>query len=332
MDEDKSVTATFDLEATPEFELEINTDGSGEGEVECKVGAGPTEPCEAEYAQGTEVTLVPVAETGSEFVKWSGDCTGTGSCKVTMNANKSVTATFDEEEPPTPEFTLGITKAGAGAGTVKCKVGGEPAEPCAAKYPEGTELELVATANAGSEFAGFSSGTGSAASCSTSPCSFTLEANSAVTATFSLIPRTLTISEAGTGTGTIKCKFNGGSAGACTSPQPNGTAVEVIATANAGSEFAGFSSGTGSAASCSTSPCSFTIEANSAVTATFSLIPRTLSVSTAGTGSGEVKCKFNGGSVGACTSPQPNGTAVEVIATANAAPNRRLQLGHRLGV
>ncbi len=170
-----AITATFDLGPTPEFELEVNTDGSGEGEVECKVGAGPQEPCEAEYAEGTEVTLVPIAETGSEFVKWSGDCTGTGTCKVTMSANRSVTATFDEEEEPTPEFKLAITKAGTGSGSVTCDGGA-----CAAEYPEGEEVTLAATAASGSTFTGWSG-----AGCSgIAPCTVTIEEDTTVTATF----------------------------------------------------------------------------------------------------------------------------------------------------
>ncbi len=487
LEANSAVTATFNLTAKPKFKLSVTKPGTGSGTVSstpaginCGSGAG----CEAEFEEGTEVTLNQSASTGSEFKEWTGACSGSGACKVTMSAAKSVGAVFS------PILrTLSIAKAGTGTGEVKCKFNGGSAGACTSPQPNGTAVEVIATANAGSTFAGYSSGTGSASSCSTSPCAFTLEANSAVTATFNLtakpkfklsvtkpgtgsgtvtstpagincgsgagceaefeegvevtlaqaaasgsefkewtgacsgsgtckvamsaaksvgavfnpIPRTLSIAKTGTGTGEVKCKFNGGTAGACTSPQPNGTAVEVIATANAGSTFAGYSSGTGSASSCSTSPCAFTLEANSAVTATFNLtakpkfklsvtkpgtgsgtvsstpagincgsgagceaefeegvevtlnqaaasgsefkewtgactgsgackvtmsaaksvgavfspIPRTLSITKTGTGTGEVKCKFNGGSAGACTSPQPNGTAVEVIATAN---------------
>ncbi|HEX6752140.1 MAG TPA: hypothetical protein VF093_00940 [Solirubrobacterales bacterium] len=320
MDQDQAVTVTFEEEGG-ERELDINV--VGEGEVECEVEAGP-EPCDPEYEAGTELSLIAVPDSGFEFDGYSA---GTGSaagcstspCTFTINANSTVTATFSPEGPT--ESTLTVTNAGTGSGTVQCKFNGGSAEACNGSKPNGTTVEVIATANSGSEFAGFSSGTGSASSCSTSPCSFTLNANSAVTATFTLIPRTLSVTTAGTGTGEVKCKFNGGSAGACTSPQPNGTTVEIIATANAGSTFAGFSGGTGSAASCSTSPCSFTITANSAVTATFNLeapTESTLTITPAGTGTGTIQCKFNGGSAGACTSPQPNGTTVEIIATANA--------------
>ncbi len=318
MDQDREVTVTFEEEGG-ERELDINI--VGEGDVECEVEAGP-EPCDPEYEAGTELTLIAVPDEDFEFAGFSGgtgsiSCTGTSPCSFTLNANSSVTATFEAEED---ESTLTVNTAGTGSGTVQCKFNGGSAGACNGSKPNGTTVEVIATANAGSEFAGFSSGTGSASACSTSPCSFTLNANSSVTATFTLIPRTLTVNTAGTGGGTVQCKFNGGSAGACTSPQPNGTSVEIIATANGGSTFAGFSGGTGSASSCSTSPCSFTITANSAVTATFNLesTPEsTLTVTTAGTGSGTVQCKFNGGSAGACNGSKPNGTTVEVIAAAN---------------
>jgi Divergent InlB B-repeat domain len=483
-----SVTATFNLAAKPKFKLSVAKTGSGSGTVTSSpsgINCGSGANCEAEYEEGAEVTLNQAAAAGSEFKEWTGACTGSGTCKVTMSAAKAVSAKFE----PIPR-TLSIAKAGTGTGEVKCKLNGGSAGACTSPQPNGTAVEVLATANTGSSFAAYSAGTGSAASCTASPCSFTLEANSSLTATFNLtakpkfkltvaksgtgsgtvtstpsgincgtgagceaefeegvevtlnqaaasgsefkewtgactgsgackvtmsaaksvgavfnlIPRTLTIAKAGTGTGEVKCKVGAGSAGACTSPQPNGTAVEIIATANAGSAFAGFSAGSGSAASCSTSPCSFTLEANSSLTATFNLtakpkfkltvsksgtgsgtvtstpsgincgsganceaefeegaevelkespaagsefkewtgactgsgackvtmsaaksvsakfepIPRTLTITKAGTGTGEVKCKFNGGTAGACTSPQPNGTSVELIATANA--------------
>ena len=179
MDEAKEVTATFDEEPTPEYELEISTDGTGSGEVECKVDGGSAEACEAEYEEGTEVALVPVADPGSEFIQWSGDCTGSGACVLTMSADREVTATFDEEEVPTPEYNLTIVKAGTGSGSVTCDGGA-----CAPTYEEGEEITLAATATSGSSFAGWSGG-----GCSgTAGCLVTITADTTVTATFTANP------------------------------------------------------------------------------------------------------------------------------------------------
>ena len=50
--------------------------------------AGPS------YYAGTPVQLAPNPAAGYSFVSWSGDCSGSANCIVTMDAAKSVTATF----------------------------------------------------------------------------------------------------------------------------------------------------------------------------------------------------------------------------------------------
>jgi hypothetical protein len=120
-----------------------------------------------------------------------------------------------------------------------------------------------------------------------------MSAAKAVDAKFNLqapAEHSLTIAETGTGSGEVQCKFNAGSAGPCTSPQPDGTAVEVIATADPGSELTDIG-GTGSASACAASPCSFALSADSSVTAEFSpevVNPATLAVFKGGNGNGTV--------------------------------------------
>jgi hypothetical protein len=52
------------------------------------------------YSSGTSVTLTATPATGSTFAGWSGACSGTGTCTVTMDANKTVTATFTSTVRP----------------------------------------------------------------------------------------------------------------------------------------------------------------------------------------------------------------------------------------
>lgn len=80
--------------------LTISTAGTGSGSVS-KTSSSSTFNCDngnaqtRDYESGTVVTLSAAADPGSTFAGWSGDCTGTGTCTVTMDADKSVTATFN---------------------------------------------------------------------------------------------------------------------------------------------------------------------------------------------------------------------------------------------
>jgi hypothetical protein len=62
--------------------------------------------CDEIYNQGTVVTLTATATPATvapigttTFAGWTGNCTGTGTCMVTMDAAKNVTATFNHNAP-----------------------------------------------------------------------------------------------------------------------------------------------------------------------------------------------------------------------------------------
>jgi PKD repeat protein len=76
---------------------------SSPGGIGC--GAG----CQASFDSGSVVTLTATPDPGSLFTGWSGDCSGSGSCQVTMNQARSVTATFAPNLPPHASFTLTCT-------------------------------------------------------------------------------------------------------------------------------------------------------------------------------------------------------------------------------
>jgi hypothetical protein len=58
-------------------------------------GAGAT-ACAADYLSGSSVTLSVTPSAGWTFSGWSGSCTGTSACVVTMTSARAVTATFTQ--------------------------------------------------------------------------------------------------------------------------------------------------------------------------------------------------------------------------------------------
>jgi hypothetical protein len=68
--------------------------------------------CTYDFVSGTAVTLSTKAAFGSQFAGWSGACTGTGTCKVTMTAARTVTATFKIVPPPNTTITAHSVSSG----------------------------------------------------------------------------------------------------------------------------------------------------------------------------------------------------------------------------
>lgn len=81
---------TFAVQGTgTQHTLTTNKTGSGTGSITLSPAGG-------NYNHNTVVTVTAKADTGSTFAGWSGDCSGAGSCSVTMTSAKSVTATFNK--------------------------------------------------------------------------------------------------------------------------------------------------------------------------------------------------------------------------------------------
>lgn len=76
--------------------LTLTKTGSGGGTVTSSAsGIDCGSDCTEAYATDTQVTLTATPDSGSVFAGWSGACSGTGSCSLTMSSAQSVTATFN---------------------------------------------------------------------------------------------------------------------------------------------------------------------------------------------------------------------------------------------
>jgi hypothetical protein len=79
----------------PTQTLTVGTAGNGSGTVASNpagISCGST--CSHAYATGTNVALTATPASGSVLSGWSGACSGTVGCSVTMSQARSVTATF----------------------------------------------------------------------------------------------------------------------------------------------------------------------------------------------------------------------------------------------
>jgi uncharacterized delta-60 repeat protein len=264
MSADKTVTATFTHVAVPQHALVVSRDGTGAGSVAGNGIACPSD-CSGAYDEGTVVSLTATADAGSTFTGWTGGgCSGTGTCSVTINADRTVTATFTQATGA--QRTLTVGRPGSGTGTVT-GTGIACGADCTEAYSDGTQVTLTAAAAAGSTFAGWSGG-----GCSgIGTCQTTMSADKTVNATFTLdgqTDRTLTVTRTGGGAGTVTgAGINCGAT--CALAYAEGTQVTLTASASPGSTFAGWSG-----AGCSgTGTCQATMDADRTVTATFGPTP-----------------------------------------------------------
>ncbi|MBK7003247.1 MAG: hypothetical protein IPH35_26010 [Rhodoferax sp.] len=101
-----AASATVTVTPVGTFALGVGTSGTGYGNVASSPGgiacyvpqpgvAYLVAPdCSENYTSGASVTLSATPDAGSSFTGWSGACSGTGTCTVSMTEARSVTATF----------------------------------------------------------------------------------------------------------------------------------------------------------------------------------------------------------------------------------------------
>lgn len=135
--------------------LNVALAGTGTGTVTSSpAGINCPTVCSASFPDQTQVTLTETVGTNSYFGSWSGACSGTNSCSVTVTAAENVTATFNGPD------ALTVTTSGAGAGTVtsvppgiSCTSGSTTG--CSANFPPGTSVALSESPTTNDLFSGW---------------------------------------------------------------------------------------------------------------------------------------------------------------------------------
>jgi uncharacterized repeat protein (TIGR02543 family) len=186
----KSVTASFSGSSpnppASDFPLGVSVTGTGTvtgGGINC--GSGET-TCTVNQTSGTTITLTATPDSGATFNSWGGACSGTTpTCSVTMNAAKSVTASFTTSNTG-GSISLSVTVTGPGSvagGGIQC---GNGRTTCSAKPDEDSTVTLTATPAANATFVGWDG----ACSGDDTTCTVTMDASKSVSAAFRSTSRT----------------------------------------------------------------------------------------------------------------------------------------------
>jgi len=221
-------------------------------------GSGSTTPAAGSYsyAEGTVVNISATPAIGWHFSTWSANVANPSSASttVTMDADKTVTATFAQDQ-----YTLTINIVGQGNVT---RVPNQPT------YTYGTSVQLTAAPQGGWSFSSWSGDLLG----STNPDNIVMNGNRTVTATFTQIMHTLTMAVSGSGSTTP-------AAGSYSYAE--GTVVNISATPAIGWHFSTWSANVANPSSASTT---VTMDADKTVTATFAQDQYTLTINIVGQG------------------------------------------------
>jgi uncharacterized repeat protein (TIGR02543 family) len=257
MNQSRTVGARFDTQTYP---LTVTRAGTGIGLVSSSpsgIDCGAT--CMSDFVEDDVVTLTASAAPSSTFVAWSGDCTGSAGCTVTMDQARNVNVTFDGISYP-----VMVTKNGTGTGRVVSSPGGiDCGATCSSVFAPGP-LTLTAMPDPVNNFVAW--GGACAAAASNPTCMLNLSGPANVSAQFDIGMVSLAVSV--TGNGAITSNPAGIDCGAtCMASYSGGTAVTLTAAAQGTDVFGGWGGACGFANLNPT--CMLTLNANASVNAVF---------------------------------------------------------------
>ncbi len=277
MDQAYTVSANF----ARHYELTVSN--SGGGTVSSTLpGISCGFDCDEFYDSGAVVNLTAIPQSADyEFIAWGGECSGSGSCSVTMSSAKSVNASFSLKQ-----FRLDVTRSGSGASG--SSISSAPAGiNCPGDCMQIHDIHTSVILNAAPAASAYLSAWTGCDSTNGNNCIVSLAAAKSINAEFTL-GVTLGVSKIGNGNGTISSGVVIDCGGDCEGGVGQGDTLVLNASADAGSTFEGWfdsMAGTIVMAGCNgTGSCSITVNANMTVYPRFTLDEHVLTVMQSGHG------------------------------------------------
>jgi hypothetical protein len=178
LNDDAGVTTSFQNAAALTTSYGLNLTRSTGGSVQSVppgIDCGGETGCKAAFKRNIAVRLTTNAATGYTFGGWSGDCSGTTGCSVSMNVSRTISAAFRAIRDQ-----LHVVKSGRGIGTITTDPAGiQCGEVCTYSFRRTSSVTLRATPNPSSRFRTWG---GTCAGKKT--CTLTMAAPLELTATF----------------------------------------------------------------------------------------------------------------------------------------------------
>lgn len=151
-------TSGRSVEIIPGTVITVALSGSGSGSVTSDLsGINCGLLCTGAFPPNTRLTLTAQPDPGNMFVGWTGACSGTRNCSVTLSSSRNVTAVFE------PAGTIIVTKVGSGGGVVSAASSLNCGTSCRSSHLIGQTVTVSASPNRTSRFIGWAgacSGTG----------------------------------------------------------------------------------------------------------------------------------------------------------------------------
>jgi uncharacterized repeat protein (TIGR02543 family) len=253
MDDSYSITANFALE--PDwYSLTISSTPGGNV---TEPGMGTTYV----YGNSTVVNLTAVSDDHYHFVEWTGNATSAidnitaVSTNITMNDSYSITANF-ELDPGYYSLTISSTDGGRVT---------EPGVGMTYVYGNGTVVPLVAEADTGYQFVGWTGNVTTIADPTAASTNITMNDSYSITANFALEPGWYGLTISSTPGGNVT------EPGVGTYVYSNNTVVNLMAVPSTGYQFVGWTGNVGTIGNVTAANTTITMNGSYYITADFGL-------------------------------------------------------------